>query len=99
MARADYLHRIDTVKGIPTILIEDLDLGRMTVTNNIEEVVEEIARMEKIDPKDYVIVYQDSEGVWDGYRVDKRMFVSLAADDPEEAVSTYINLRKDWPIA
>jgi hypothetical protein len=46
--------------------IEDLNLGGKTVTNDIENVIDEIYRTigEKI--KDYKIIYRDSEEMWDG---------------------------------
>jgi hypothetical protein len=46
--------------------IEDLNLGGRTVTNDIENVINEIYQVigEKI--KGYKIMYRDSEGMWDG---------------------------------
>lgn len=46
--------------------IEDLNLGKMSVTNNMENVLTEIRS--KIGDKilDAKIVYCDSEGEWDG---------------------------------
>jgi hypothetical protein len=47
------------------LIIEDLNLGRMSVTNNAEGVINEI--YEKLGPSihNYHIIYKDSEGIWD----------------------------------
>jgi hypothetical protein len=47
------------------LVIEDLNLGRMSVTNNAEGVINEIysqigAQLHNLD-----IIYKDSEGIWD----------------------------------
>lgn len=48
------------------LFIEDLNLGRMSVTNNMENVLSEIR--DKIGEKiiGAKIIYKDSEGFWDG---------------------------------
>jgi hypothetical protein len=59
--RSDYNWGIK--EGI--LVIEDLNLGRMSVTNNAEGVISEIysqigAQLHNLD-----IIYKDSEGIWD----------------------------------
>jgi len=59
--RSDYNWGIK--EGI--LVIEDLNLGRMSVTNNAEGVINEIysqigAQLHNLD-----IIYKDSEGIWD----------------------------------
>ena len=48
MARADYTCITTTCAGRNVIVIEDLDLGNTSVTNDIETVIEEIAAVEKV---------------------------------------------------
>ena len=60
-SRSDYNWGIK--EGI--LVIEDLNLGRMSVTNNAEGVINEIysqigAQLHNLD-----IIYKDSEGIWD----------------------------------
>lgn len=58
MRKADYTYAIegDTVK------IVDLNLGNVSVTNDAENVINEIAQIEYI--RDKRIIYKDSEGDW-----------------------------------
>ncbi|HTE31652.1 MAG TPA: hypothetical protein VK666_14820, partial [Chryseolinea sp.] len=67
MARADYVYTITSRGGRKVLVIEDQDLGRMSVTNCIEDVVAEICTREKIVAREYVIVYMDSEYKWGGW--------------------------------
>jgi len=66
-SRADFAHKLGTINGFKVLLIVDLDMGHMSVTNDIENVVDDIAFAENINPKDYLIAYRDSEGDWDGW--------------------------------
>jgi hypothetical protein len=45
--------------------IEDLNLGRMSVTNNAENVISEIRKSFQGKLTQYYIIYKDSEGIWD----------------------------------
>lgn len=66
-SRADFAHKLGVVNGFKVLLIVDLDMGKMSVTNDIENVIDDIAFAENIDPKEYLIAYRDSEGDWDGW--------------------------------
>jgi hypothetical protein len=46
--------------------IVDLNLGGRSVTNDIENVINEIYQKIGEEIKKYKILYRDSEGVWDG---------------------------------
>jgi hypothetical protein len=73
------------------ILIIDLNKGGLSVTNGIEEVVTQIVAKEeeknikagfagdkaKFNPSDYVILYCDSAGRWDGWDDATQTFFSL----------------------
>ncbi len=84
MAKADYDYTIHTENK--TLAIVDLDKGGMSVTNDIECVVHEIAGIEQINPADYLIVYRDSQGCWDGWNHSDRSFVALFEKTSEEAL-------------
>jgi hypothetical protein len=60
--RADYTHRIED--GI--LILEDLNLGSISLTNFMEEALTEIAISEELDLTKMKIIYRDSMGDWDG---------------------------------
>lgn len=61
ISKSDYRFKfIDDV-----LIIEDLNLGRMSVTNNAEDVISEIRTSTDRTLTEYFIIYKDSEGVWD----------------------------------
>lgn len=66
-SRADFLYSLGTFDNLPLLLIWDQDQGNMSVTNDIENVVADIAGAEAIDPKEYLIIYRDSEKQWNGW--------------------------------
>lgn len=47
------------------LVIEDLNLGRMSVTNNAEGVINEIYSQIGAQLHNLYIIYKDSEGIWD----------------------------------
>lgn len=71
------------------ISITDLNLGNMSVTNNIENVVKAIGKREAIDMTQYMIVYCDSEGRWDGWDARTNQFVAFGAKSYDDAVNKY----------
>lgn len=90
MSKSDYHYQIRDYAGRNIIIIEGLNFGRMSVTNNIENVVEEIGKIEKITPTEFMIVYRDSEGIWDGWDHLNNQFIPLSYDIWENAVHAYI---------
>lgn len=62
-SRSDYDYFFKDEKK--TLCIVDLNLGRMSVTNNAENVINEIKK--EVGDKIYEmkIIYQDSENAWD----------------------------------
>lgn len=73
MGKSDYTYEMQSHQGYAILVIEDLDQGGMSVTNNIENVVEEISLMEqvKITPDSHIIIYLDSDGLWTGWHMTK----------------------------
>ncbi len=90
MSKADYLHEITEYNGFKCLKIEDLNLGNISVTNDIENVVADIAQMERIDPSQFIIVYKDSEGNWDGWDPLKELHVSINKPSFFSAVREYL---------
>lgn len=90
MAKASYSYVIDRISGRKVILINDRN-GRMTVTNDIENIVDEIVIKENLDIKEYLVVYKDSTGVWDGYDPFTDSFVVVRGNSAIEAVNLYID--------
>lgn len=66
-SRANFRYRLGVLEGKNTLLIWDQNIGNRSVTNDIENVVSDIAMHEQIDPAQYLIIYRDSEGRWDGW--------------------------------
>lgn len=87
--RADYTY---TIEG-SVIAIVDLDLGSKSVTNDIENVLDDI-RAEIGDLAGYAVIYQDSMGRWDGVRVVGQVveFYSLNETDQEYAAARLLHL-------
>lgn len=58
-------------------MIEDQDKGGRSVTNNIHQVVLDIAKKEFINPVEHNIIYRDSEKIWDGYNFSTKTIFPL----------------------
>ncbi len=87
---ADYTY---TVEG-NIIAIVDLDQGSKSVTNDMENVLEDI-RTELGDLAGYAVIHQDSTGRWDGVRqVEQRVieFYSLNETDQQRAANRLLHL-------
>lgn len=89
--RANYNYKLREFAGRNVLVIEDENIGGMSVTNCIEEVVTDICTAEKIDPNSYMIVYKDSNDNWDGWNHRKKQFLHLGGETWPHAVETYIN--------
>lgn len=91
MARADYSYFIKKDHNPPIIVVRDLNLGGMSVTNDIGNVIEDIAQKENLNPVEHLIIYRDSMGMWDGYDFATMNFIPLQATSLREAVTNYFN--------
>lgn len=92
--KSDYHYSTDIFQEKKFLVIVDEDRGGRSVTNNIEIVVREICRKENIDPKDHLIIYQDSDGTWDGWDYLTEAFVPLQAKSKIEAVNKFLSRTK-----
>lgn len=88
--RTDFTYHINDSCGAPVLVIEDLDQGGMSVTNNIAAVLRTICMEHGAWAITRPVVCRDSEGSYDG--VDGRRirsgypFFCLGAHSEEEAV-------------
>jgi hypothetical protein len=87
--RADYTY---TVEG-GVIAIIDLDQGSKSLTNDIENVLDDI-QAELGDLSGYAVIYRDSMGWWDGVRLERGLveFYSLNETDPERAAARLLHI-------
>lgn len=93
MTRADYDYKI-LKKNIPYtfLLIEDLDKGNCSVTNDIYNVVKEIINIQgkELDINNTLILYLDSNKIWDGYNYTNDSFIAIGKSDYRDAIQTYL---------
>jgi hypothetical protein len=66
------------------ISIIDLNLGNRSVTNNVENVLRKIEHFHQAPIFGFQIMYQDSEGVWDGIHWDGEHASFFALREIEE---------------
>src|SRR5262249_30905286 len=69
---ADFEYRYGD--GQLLLLIWDLDRGNKSVTNDVENVVADIAEFEDIDPCRCCIIYRDSMGIWSEWNAETKSF-------------------------
>lgn len=84
--KSDYSFEVKEFAGRNCIFIVDLNKGNASVTSTIANVVKEISDAEKLDPEQCLIVYQDSDGKWDGWAAD-RGIIGLQADNQYHAIN------------
>lgn len=91
MSKAVYGYEIKDYAGRNCIIIVDEGKSEKTVTNDIENVVSEICRAENIEAHHFMIIYRDSEGMWDGWDPVVEEFVPLQQDTWGKAIRKYIS--------
>lgn len=62
MTRANYVYKFIG----KVVVIDDLNDGGMSVTNDIENVIDEICIKENINDLNFVWIYKDNTGNYDG---------------------------------
>jgi hypothetical protein len=81
--RADFTYSI-----MPnTISITDTNLGKLSVTNDIEAILRRIEYLYQGSVAAFKIMYRDSDGIWDGIRRDRQSasFFALRETDEQKA--------------
>jgi hypothetical protein len=94
--RSDYAYHINSKHGQQALVIEDLNRGGMSVTNNIEAIIAEIADEIGTSIYQMPIVYRDSEGQYDGINGEKLRsdtFYGIGAKEEKDAVKAAIERR------
>ena len=91
-SKSDYDYSIYFINDNKIISIIDRNRGRMSVTNNIENVVSEIAVENNLNPNEYLIIYKDSEGMWDGWEFKSKRFIRLNCNTERNATERYISI-------
>jgi hypothetical protein len=81
--QADFTYKITP----DTISIVDTNLGKLSVTNDIEAVLRKIEYWHQGSIAAFKIMYRDEQGVWDGVRLDghSASFFSLREADEDNA--------------
>lgn len=89
ITKSDYDFKFNENENVGKILqIYDLDRGGMSVTNDMRNVVKAIfERYPDKDESDYIIIYQDSMGMFDAWE-DGR-FIPIQKTTIKEAVEFY----------
>lgn len=89
-----YTYHFKTESETRFLCIIDGNQG-MSLTNNIEHVVSEIVKTEELQFDEFAIIYQDSQGIWDGYDERKQEFIPLSATSERRAIESYLKLHKN----
>lgn len=92
-SRADYSYWLIEFAGRNVMVIIDEAKGNRSVTNAIKQVVKEIGATDNVDPDHYMIVYRDSECMWDGFDSKRNTFIPLQCNSREEAIRKYVDLQ------
>lgn len=65
-AQSDYDYHVVTGQAMPVIVIEDLDRGGKSVTNNADAVYAAVLAEAGYGPGEAKVIYRDSDGCYDG---------------------------------
>lgn len=84
VTRSDYKYEV--IPDDKIIVIEDLDNKKVSLTNDIENVITEISDKEGLAVNDFKIVYKDSEGYWDGFNQISGKFIFLRITRRKQAM-------------
>lgn len=101
-ALSDYTYHIRRDGQKPVIVITDLNLGRMSVTNNIEAVVDAVCKSIGLSTREAEIIYRDSDGAYDRvWEYDSKMlFAPLVRlqriESEDEAVAAALAEKIQW---
>lgn len=94
MTKAKYSYSFFEQDGYQGIAIGDRGIDDTSVTNDIEGVVAEIEKVESVDAKKFIVVYRDSDDIWDGWDAITQKFVILCCSTRKSAVDDYISYKK-----
>lgn len=86
---ASFTYHVNRSAGRPVLVIEDQDKGGMSVTNDIENVIADIAEENGLNIYNMPVVYRDSTGRYDGVNaadLHGGIFYSLGRESEQDAV-------------
>lgn len=92
-SKSDFTYYFHIIREKRFLIIIDGNLGRMSVTNNIENIVAWVFKANHIakeDQNDLYIIYCDSDGMWDGFNWKTQEFVPLQKKFPVTAGILYL---------
>lgn len=87
--RAKYSYFVHTAEdGQKTLVLTDEGTGPiMSLTNDIENVVEQACLEQDLKTPHVRVVYRDSDGTWDGWNTKTHQFIPLVQDRAEDAIN------------
>lgn len=87
--KSDYTYKV--TENIISII--DLDKGGLSVTNDIENIIQDLRNIIG-DLSGYAIIYRDSMGIWDGIRIEGETinFYSLNETEYEKATQRLLHI-------
>lgn len=88
--KSDYSYKKIIRDGYTVVIIIDLNLGGLSVTNDIENVVEYICKKDKLKKEDCAFIYRDSLGTWDGWNPKTGWFIALSTRKEKEAINKIV---------
>lgn len=100
--RAKYSYFVYTAEdGQKTLVLTDEGTGPiMSLTNDIENVVEQACLEQDLKTPYIRVVYRDSDGIWDGWDTKTHNFIQLGKNKAEDAINyldLYFKSRHDAP--
>lgn len=84
--QSDFDYGIADICGKTLLWITDLDFGGKSITNNIENIVLYLTTKLLLNPADCLVIYRDSDGIWDGWEPTLKHFISLNQPTIELAI-------------
>jgi|GEM_PF-5706717 hypothetical protein len=89
-----YNYLFEVIHSVNTLVITDeaFDGAYISVTNNIEKIVAELKEKapEEFKKNGFLIIYRDSQGIYDGWDDDKQKFISINQVTKENAVGYWL---------
>jgi hypothetical protein len=73
---------------VSVLCLEDRGIG-MSLTNGMEDVIEELQLVFKKEGKPFpsLVIYKDTDGMWDGWDIEKEEFILLQFKRCEKALN------------
>jgi len=95
MSRCSFTYTVRKANNKNVLCLEDRGTG-MSLTNGMEDVIEELQASFKRSSKPFpsLVIYKDTEGMWDGWNVKKEEFIGLQYKRLEKALNE-ITLRSE----